>query len=641
MTPSKRLRAAFLMAHMDWVPPMIRDELLADKGLRRDFGISIDATLSIGNADVVVKRSVFLSTVRAACATPGSNQRLSDEAGNEWDVTANTKDGATELSLRAGRRVLYANYFLLISPDKTTRRAFFAREAARINLPNAASQQWSKVLARHPLSEDELGDLLTDALNTVVAVTDIVTTQLANAHVSLEVLVPRSSLYYERLVGRISDQANIKEYVDAVATGHILQLLSWRVADGLRHALLLASHSLVTEVIAKTPIPSVDFDRLASWARTADPIARATTIEMALTGSHDASTTATNIRELAKSLTGQIGTERYDPFAVLSAAFVGVYGELSKTRTLASAPPFWRRLAALAQAALITRSVLSANGDLSAFVEWMSSVRLSEYSVQCYVDLRSEPRWLGEFAMPRQLRNEIVGRVLMAAAGHEKETVEFGLRDILISDADDGIRKQLDLLSCLLPGPLEGNVSPNSQLPGDDLDRLRAELSRPSPTVFSMTPLANAALLFPLPDDILALAAEALRRVRYHIDSAGNVEALEPCLVGLAAAAAANRHHALADELFVLIRSYRRFFRDDLDVGTAFQVGMIASASRSDLDAWCKCVGTLVADLGFSELTQAEAAFLQPLIFDLCHVVPELWAACGQGIAAVESILPH
>ena len=65
---------------------------------------------------------------------------------------------------------------------------------------------------------------------------------------------------------------------------------------------------------------------------------------------------------------------------------------------------------------------------------------------------------------------------------------------------------------------------------------------------------------------------------------------------------------------------------------------MIACARRADLGDWCKCVGALIADLGFGELTLEEATGLHALVIDLCHIVPELWAACGQGIAAIEAV---
>ena len=432
-------------------------------------------------------------------------------------------------------------------------------------------------------------------------------------------------------------RANL-QYAEEVATEHVRKLLAWRIIDGLHQALLMGSHSLITGVIAKETVSAAEFDKLATWAQVSDAIARCVTLELALRRSRDRAKIGTSVRLLAERFCGQGDNERYDPFAMLSAAFVMVDGELGKARVLVSKPPFWRRLAAFAQAALITRCVLSTKGDLSKFIAWAQSVRPAEYCMQGYVDLRSEPRWLADFAMPRQLKDEIGGRVLLAAASDEKATDKLGLRDVLIGDAPQSLKKQLNLLFALLPGPIEGNIDSVTQLQPDVLEQMRKDLTDPSPLVSSFAPVANAALLFKLPEDIPGLAADAVRRAQYRLDSGGKPETLQSCLVGLATAAAVNRSHQLADELFIVIRSYRRFFRNELDLDAAFRIGMIACSSRANLGDWCKCVGALIGDLGFGELTREEAAVLHPLVINLCDLVPELWAACGQGIAAIEAV---
>jgi hypothetical protein len=228
--------------------------------------------------------------------------------------------------------------------------------------------------------------------------------------------------------------------------------------------------------------------------------------------------------------------------------------------------------------------------------------------------------------------------VLFAAARDEQAIGKLGLRAILISDAPQSLKKQLNVSLTLLSGPLEGNIASARQLQSNQLKRMHKHLADPSPTVSSFALMVDAALLFELPEDVPELAAHALRRAQYRLDSGGKLRALEGCLVGLAVTAAVNRSHQLADELFIVIRSYRRFAREELDLDAAFHIGMIACASRADLGDWCKCVGALIADLGFGELTRQEAAALRPRVIDLCDLVPELWAACGPGIAAVEAV---
>jgi hypothetical protein len=237
---------------------------------------------------------------------------------------------------------------------------------------------------------------------------------------------------------------------------------------------------VIADVIAKERISAAEFERLATWALMSDAIARGTTLELAIHRFRDKSKVGASVRALAKKFSGQSGKEKYDPFELLSAAFLMVYGELGKTRVLASKPAFWRRLAALAQAALITRCVLSTNNDLSEFIPWMRSVRSSEYQMQCLVDLRSEPRWLADFALAGQLKNEIGGRVLLAAGRDEEATDRLGLRHILFSDTPQSLKAQLNLLLTQLPGPLEGNIDSPMSIGSKDLAEMRNDLSDPS-----------------------------------------------------------------------------------------------------------------------------------------------------------------
>ena len=165
---------------------------------------------------------------------------------------------------------------------------------------------------------------------------------------------------------------------------------------------------------------------------------------------------------------------------------------------------------------------------------------------------------------------------------------------------------------------------------------MRSDLGVLSPELSVFARVANTALYFKLPEEIPSLAAEAIRRAQYRLDSGASVETFQSTLAGLATLAAITRSHLLADELFALVRSYRQFLGHRLDSEAAFRVGMIACASRSELRDWCACVGKLISDLAFGELNRADALLLQAFVLDLCNLVPELWASCGKGLAAME-----
>ena len=199
--------------------------------------------------------------------------------------------------------------------------------------------------------------------------------------------------------------------------------------------------------------------------------------------------------------------------------------------------------------------------------------------------------------------------------------------------------RQLDLGRAFLPGPLEGGSAAVVQIPETYLAEMREDLSAARITTASFSALANASLLFHIPQDLTELAADAIARADYRIEQADGTTPILPVLKGLAMAAGV---HTLSQAGRRVVRRFAKvpaILPDELDIDDAFRVGLIASASRADLADWCKCVGECVADLAFQDLTHDDAKSLHARIVSLCHLVPELWATCGQAEAALRAVL--
>jgi hypothetical protein len=75
---------------------------------------------------------------------------------------------------------------------------------------------------------------------------------------------------------------------------------------------------------------------------------------------------------------------------LFSALFILVNGGLSQLRLMADTPPFYRRLASLAQAALIQRKLVNSSVNEN-FYEWAMNNRGEQIYWQSYADMRLEP----------------------------------------------------------------------------------------------------------------------------------------------------------------------------------------------------------------------------------------------------------
>jgi hypothetical protein len=97
------------------------------------------------------------------------------------------------------------------------------------------------------------------------------------------------------------------------------------------------------------------------------------------------------------------------------------------------------------------------------------------------------------------------------------------------------------------------------------------------------------------------------------------------------------RSASLAEAVQYCLRVYRRPGAAQLPVDDVLRTGMIACAAKADFDSWSRQVGGFVADLGFQTISSQEATGLHNFAVTLCGIVPELWAACGPGLAALEA----
>jgi hypothetical protein len=100
---------------------------------------------------------------------------------------------------------------------------------------------------------------------------------------------------------------------------------------------------------------------------------------------------------------------------LLSSLIVLVEGEVARAGIAKGRPPFWRRLATIAHASVLEREFNVIGMPSSEFIEWAMQSRGQLFYLQTYIDLRTEPRWLPDFALPGQLKAECIGRIAFAA----------------------------------------------------------------------------------------------------------------------------------------------------------------------------------------------------------------------------------
>ena len=632
---SPYVRSALAKMALELVPPIIRDTLLEESGFREEYGFITDPILSFSNSGVSFQRSSLYDAVRKVLSG-AEEKKVTNTKGQKWRLKNISKKGEwPNFVLSRGKQCLPLRTFTALSPDRDTRLRFLGEAASDVNLSNIALAPWRNILSERALEDDGVDALLSEFRDTPVAKTRSISRDIRVGQGSISSLVPHSRRYFERLVGVYDGSTSMRDYASDGGRKLFEQLSAWRPYDGFLYSLFLSSHASLTEEINVDQLNSEDLVRAFDFLdKYGDRISQLGAIEVGLRVLPSRPEIEQALIRLIEQIRDDDDDGQASGFKLLSALFHLIDGELSRIRLFSVEPPFYRRLAALSQAALIHRELVSLSVDIDRFSEWAFNNRGGFY-LQSLVDMRLEPRWDPDFAMASQMKADFSGRILNAAKKYEQNITGSQIYDLIFGDEAGSLRPFNDSLETWFPGPLEGTEDTQSVLPPKFAEAIETQLGAEEVGPSSFPALVNFALVYRIDADQAELAATALKYANHRIPNIENRQQLFAILDGLARVAAVSRSLVLADELQILVRRYRHDAEYALSIQEVIRICLVVAASRSDLSEWTKFVGDWLTELAFSDLNDDEAQGFHSCLNCLCHAVPELWVSCGRADAAL------
>ena len=192
-------------------------------------------------------------------------------------------------------------------------------------------------------------------------------------------------------------------------------------------------------------------------------------------------------------------------------------GTLSRTRLLSAEPPFYRRLAALSQAALIQRQLVNVGVDIDPFSEETFRNHGGQHYLQSLADMRSEPRWDPDFATAIQMKANFFGRILIAAKKYEQNITGSQIYDLIFGNKSRSLQSLSHPFYSHLPGPLEGNEDIQRTLPPEFAKAIQTQLGAEKVGPSSFPALVNFSLIYRIGTDQAELATTALKRTNHHL----------------------------------------------------------------------------------------------------------------------------
>ena len=545
------------------------------------------------------------------------------------------------LTVSDGNQLIELDNYAVLSPDSSTRLHFLDRAASDVNLPQTARETWRNVLCERALYDKEVDEFLNDLSDTPVSVARSIRGAFANRSVKISVtsLVPRSRRYYERLVGAYDGSTSIRGYATGRSKRFFEQLSAWRPYGGFLLSLILSSHSALTDEICVEHMEKEELVRaFDSLTESGDRISQLGAIEVGLRVLPDRPDIQPALIRLIEQIRDDDADVSASGFKLLSALFLLVDGELSRTRLLTEQPPFYRRLAALSQAALICRQFANSSDATDSFCKWAVSSRGGHHYFQSLADMRLEPRWYPNYSEASQIKVDFYGRIVIAAMDNEQNIKGDELHDLVLGEDPGSIYSLSKFPSTFSPGPLEATENSLYIIPPEISKAIEAQLGAEEVGLSSFTALLNFAPIFRVELDQTELAEKVRDLGRILLANVEERSQLLSILVGLASVAAVTRGRALADELRILVRKCRRDAQYKLSVEEVLGVSLVAAASRENLNDWIEFVGDCLTELAFDELEDGESDLLHAHLKCLCHAVPDLWVTCSKADAALRAL---
>lgn len=622
---------------LGFLPRTIVDRLMLDLSFRNRNDFRLVATVNFPGVSVPFARNDVLAVVGRVFRAGAASETVTDKAGGTWQVSW-SEDAGWPVMTSGDQQVSLAGLWF-VAQDDATRRALLERVFRENRAVGPDLERWRDLLTTAPIDVEDIESFQDDIARTPTQNVIAIRSGMIEGTSRAETLTPTGLHYYERLVGARGDADTLTTFLAGPATAHFSSLLEWNVEEGLRQALLSGSHANLVPSLPEGFDPSI-LERVIQWAAArGDRISQIGAFELGMRHLAEVPSLTPSLASIVEQIREDNPEDQNGRLILLSNLFTFVDGSIIHMGYLQGAPPYWRRLASLAQASMIEREFVRGGIAADTTNNWLKRGRGAPFYLQNTIDGRLEPRWLPDFATPQQWKQELIGRIVGAAERNAQAMAGTALEPLIRSMEPGSLRSQMEFPLSYLPGPLEGGLDHMIDAPPEfeALVRQSVSVSPTAPDAFNA--LVNTCLIFRTPADLAQQAAEAIKAAKYRVRENTESSQTFAMLSGLAMVAAVTRSEDLAREVRVLARLALRRVASDMDVIQSFRIGMIAANAFADLYEWRKFVGEWVTELAFSDLDGNSAALLHSFVDTLCILEPALWATLSRADAALTSFI--
>ena len=607
---------SYVVSHtLNLFPSLVTAEILSDTKLCGELGVETDATISFGDKECAFSRRKLFNAIRNAFDNIEDEFCLEDINHNVWSLRSLPGERFA-FSLTKGDVKLVNDGFWPLLGDIDRRLSIFETVAKNREFSKNDIERWRAVLSVEAVSDDDISDLLLDLDLSPTHIKRLLKSEFRRPSNNVSTLVPNDIRYYERLIGTYRGSKNIEEFCN----NELKQYFGGRTEGGVtENDLLICMHKSISRVVSAEFVDDASYHLVTKRAiEHCHPILLISCLEIGI--SKFSNSSDTTIKSLLECLSLAKTLENLRLFCSMA---VFVDGELARLQIFRGMPPFYRRLASLAQSALIVEVVLEESVVLDKVEQWATQQRGLYFYCQSFIDLIEEPRWLPTYLTAEQLINELYGRANIVCQEAAKTDTIKCLQEKLMSGS------KLNM-NCFLPGPLEGNSIP-TEVPSE-ISNLLAEQFSSEVSLTSFRVLINSAPFWEIDEKYLERTVSLLESAQHKLAEANDKDSVYQVLNGLAQVACMTRSEKIASSVMILSRLYRDYIDVDSEPENYLSLGLVAGAAFEAKNDWAEFIGQWCTELAYMPINEESMLRIESMLERLCILEPYLYHTCSKSL---------
>lgn len=622
---------------LDRIPVSIGELILQDSEFAERFGLTDGLVLKFGQPSVGFNSSILTRAARESLEGSGAVV-ISDSEDREWSLGFGDDD-ADMLVLRRGAQQIQVDEFRMFAVGASERLQLFDKACDHYGLVDSHRDHWRQLLARGAPCADQFNAIIRDLRDTPVRVEQSIIRALEQGNVSVELIAPASSRYYARLVGDYDMSGTLESFVHGGLETLVHDHIQGISRGSIDRCLSMAIHSSVIGCIPLRSDVSMALQRcMDDIEGSGDLISQVGAIELALRSLDSVAAVGCKVASLIDAIWVDDVTSTSSRFAAFQKLFIIIDFRLVQTRVLADCPPFYRRAACLAQAALVQSVFERCGVPAEALGPAPHESKLIFHHLQSLGDMRLEPRWHPAYASPSHFKANLCMRISRALQFAEARFGSSRVEQFLgqpFSRFCDGGEFSVE---GLFPSPVEGGIQKLPPVPAESLESLRSGLRESMVDCKAFHSFATTSLFCSIDDSTIDVALDAMDRSLDGLVRSAGPLGTSSVLNVLAMAAGRTRCAGIADRIHPLLLGMLRQGRGDLDVGRACEIGLVACSCSAGFGEWRDRVSSWFGALCQLPLDSGQAAVLAWIVETLCYLYPELWMSCGKSYAELDAV---